>query len=123
MAELPDVSWAIPFALKERVYSSGLNLQVSVREDANRRPLDARTDLHNYSATFDWGSDSAGAAQLIISLALLADALDSDPRAQSIHQNFKSRVVVDLPERWTMTRSRILAHAKIFEKLLNGRVG
>jgi hypothetical protein len=121
MAELPDVTWAIPFALKERVYSSGLNLQVSVRENTDRRSLDARTDLHNYSATFDWGSNNAGAAQP--SLALLADALDSDARAQSIHQTFMSRVVVDLPERWTMTRSRILAHARILEKLLNGRVG
>lgn len=95
MAELPDVTWAIPFALKEHVYSSGLNLQVSVRENTDRRSLDARTDLHNYSATFDWGSNNAGAAQL--SLALLADALDSDARAQSIHQTFMSRVVVDLP--------------------------
>jgi hypothetical protein len=119
MAELPDITWAMRFALKERVYSSGLNLQVSVREDPNRRPLDARTDLQNYSATFDWGSDSAGAAQL--SLALLADALGNDARAQSIHQKFKSRVVVDLPERWTMTRSRILAHAKMIERLEFGQ--
>jgi hypothetical protein len=119
MEELADISWAIPFALKERVYSSGFNGQVSVREDTNRRPLDARTDLHNYSATFDWGSDSVGAAQL--SLALLADALDNDSRAQSIHQKFKSRVVVELPERWTMTRSRILAHAKMLERLEFGQ--
>ena len=117
MAELPD--WAIPFALKERLYSSGAHGQVTVREDAEKRPLDSRTDLHNYSTTFEWGSDSAGAAQL--SLALLADALDNDARAQSIHQKFKSRVIVDMPERWTMTRSRILAHAKMLERLEFGR--
>ena len=108
MAELPD--WAISFALKERVYSSGADEQVTVREDAEKRPLDARTDLQDYSETLEWGCDSVGAAQL--SLALLADALDNDARAQSIHQQFKSRVIVDMPERWTMTRSRILAHAK-----------
>ena len=118
MAELPD--WAIPFALKERVYSSGADGQVTVRaEDAEKRPLDSRTDLQNYSETFEWGRDSAGAAQL--SLALLADALDNDARARSIHQKFKSRVIVDMPERWTMTRSRILAHAKMLERLEFGR--
>jgi hypothetical protein len=114
MATLPDITWARPFALKERVYSSGLN-QVTVREGADRWPLTDRTDLHNYSTTFDWGSDNEGAAQL--SLALLADALDNDTRAQSLHQKFKSRVIVDLPGRWTMTRSRILAHAKVLERL------
>jgi hypothetical protein len=118
MATLPDITWARPFVFKERVYSSGLNLQVTVREGDDRRPLDGRTDLHNYSATFDWGSDTEGAAQL--SLALLADALEDDARAQTLHQKFKSRVIIDLPERWTMTRSRILAHAKILEKLQFG---
>ena len=88
MATLPDITWARPFSLKERVYSSGLNLQVTVREGDDRRPLDGRTDLYNYSPTFDWGSDNEGAAQL--SLALLADALDNDARAQSLHQMFKS---------------------------------
>jgi hypothetical protein len=119
MQELPDTTWAIPFALKERVYPGGPNYQVSVREDAKNWLLDSRTDLHNYSSTFEWGSDSAGAAQL--SVALLADALDNDARAQSIHQKFKSRVVAELPDRWTMTRSRILAHAKMLELLGFGR--
>lgn len=114
MAEFPDTTWAIPFALKERVYSSGSGLQVTVREGTERWPLDARMDLHDYATTFDWGRDSAGAIQL--SLALLADALDNDARARFLHQKFKSRVIVDLPERWTLTRSRILAHAKLFER-------
>ena len=115
MTEFSDIIWTIPFAFKERIYSSGADGQVTVREDDKKRPLDSRTDLHNYSTTFEWGSDSAGAAQL--SLALLADALNNDVRAHSIHQKFKSRVIVDLPERWTMTRSRILAHAKMLENL------
>jgi hypothetical protein len=114
MAEFSEVAWVMPFALKERFYSSGLNGQVTVREATDRRPLDIRTDLHNYSTTFEWGRDSAGAAQL--SLALLADALGSDARAQLLHQNFKSRVIVDLPERWTITRSRIFAHARMIER-------
>jgi hypothetical protein len=115
MVDFPDTTWAVPFALKERVYSSGSNLQVVVREGTERRRLDCRTDLHNHSTTFDWGADNEGSTQL--SLALLADALDSDIRAQSLHQRFKNRIVVALPERWTMTRSRILAHAKVLERL------
>jgi Family of unknown function (DUF6166) len=119
MTELAEITWAIPFALKERFYSSGLDGWVTVREASERRPLDGRMDLHNYASTFDWGRDSAGAAQL--SLALLADALSNDARAQLLHLKFKSRVIVDLPERWTMTRSRLLAHAKMLEKLEFGQ--
>ena len=114
MAEFAEVEWAILFTLKERFYSSSVNGQVIVREGTNKRSLDSRTDLHDYATTFEWGNDSAGAAQL--GLALLADALDNDARAQLLHQNFKSRVIVDLPERWTITRSRILAHAKMLEQ-------
>lgn len=112
--ELPSLFAPSSSGIRER-----RNLRVTVREDTNRRPLDGRTDLHDYFATFDWGSDDDGASQL--SLALLADALDNDVRAQSLHQKFKSRVIVDLPERWTMTRSRILAHAKMIERLELGR--
>jgi Family of unknown function (DUF6166) len=113
MSNSIKAEWAMPFTLKERFYSSGLNGQVTVREDPDTRPLELRTDLHDYFRRFEWGCDSAGAAQL--SLALLADALDSDARAQILHQAFMSRVVVGLPERWTITRSRILAHAKMLE--------
>jgi uncharacterized protein DUF6166 len=114
MAGFRELEWAIPFALKERFYSGGLNGRVTVREAAAKRPLDNRSDLRDYSTMFEWGRDSAGAAQL--SLALLADALDNDARAQLLHQHFKNRVILDLPERWTMTRSRILAHAKMLER-------
>lgn len=117
MELLPEVSWAIPYTLKERFYSSGLNGQVTVREvteDGDKSFLDRRADLHDYHETFEWGRDSAGAAQL--SLALLADALGDDARAQVLHQSFKSRVIIDLPARWTITRSRVLAHARIFER-------
>ncbi len=113
---LPEVSWAISYPLKERFYASGLDGQVTVRDvTADKRLLDCRTDLHDYSTKFEWGRDSEGAAQL--SVALLADALGDDGRAQLLHRNFKSRVIVDLPERWTMSRSRILAHATMLEAI------
>jgi Family of unknown function (DUF6166) len=107
MALLPDIDWRA-----ERFYS-GFGSQVTVRESADKRSLDVRVDLRNYSTIFGWGSDSLGAAQL--SLALLADALGDDRRALQLSQDFKGRVVIDLPARWTMTRSRILAHAQILE--------
>lgn len=114
MAEYLEVEWAIPFAHKERFYSIDFNGQVTVRDGVEKRLLDGRTDLHDYSRTFEWGRNSAGAAQL--SLAMLADALGSDARAQVLHHKFKNRVIVDLPERWTITRSRVLAHARMLEE-------
>ena len=75
-----DLTRAVPCALKERFYSNGLNGQVTVRGAADKRPLDSRSDLHDYSSSFEWGRVSAGAAQL--SLALLADAMDNDARAK-----------------------------------------
>jgi Family of unknown function (DUF6166) len=121
MGPWPEMNWTIPYAFKERFYSSGLNGEVFVREDANKRPLDSRTDLHHYAATFEWGNDTEGAMQL--SLALLADAVANDAIAQSLHQKFKRRVIIDLPERWTITRSRILAHARMLERSSNWITG
>jgi Family of unknown function (DUF6166) len=117
MEQLPDVNRMIPFAFEERFYSTGLNGRVTVREADGKRPLDERTDLYDYSITLEWGRDSAGAAQL--SLALLADALGNDDRARLLHESFRRRVVVDLPERWTLTRSRIVAHARMLERNSN----
>jgi hypothetical protein len=62
MAEFLELEWAIPFALKERVYSGGVDGRVTVREATDKRSLDRRTDLHDYSTMFEWGHDSAGAA-------------------------------------------------------------
>jgi transcriptional regulator with XRE-family HTH domain len=76
--------------------------------------LALRLDLRNHSPTgFAWGYGGSGPAQL--ALALLADALGDDARALRLHQHFKSRVVVTMPERWSITRSRILAHVAILE--------
>jgi len=115
MIQPPSVDWQLPFEPKERLYSGDSGGRVTVREGTRKKPLDARIHLHRHSETFEWGRDNVGAAQL--SLALLADALEDDPRAQQLQQDFKERVVVDLPERWTITRSRILAHVRMIEAL------
>jgi hypothetical protein len=106
--------------MAERYYSGDAFGQVSVREGftaadgANRTKLRPRHDLHRYSAAeFSWGGDSPG--QLQLSLALLADALGDDERALKFHQDFSRRVVSIFPDRWTITRTRIVAHANTIE--------
>jgi hypothetical protein len=99
----------------ERFYSGGTGAQVTVREGEDEHPLDPRSDLHRYATPFAWGSMRvAGAAQL--ALALLADALGDDDRARQHHQQFERRVISIMPERWTISRARIIAHAAMFER-------
>ena len=59
--------------------------------------LDPRLDLRNHSPSgFEWHYNGSGPAQL--ALALLADALGDDERAQASYQDFKFRVVARLPD-------------------------
>jgi Family of unknown function (DUF6166) len=89
--------------------------RVTVRSGKKRRPLDPRFDLRKHSlAGFAWGNADAGPAQL--SLALLADTLHNDARALKLHHHFSRRVVTIFPERWTITRSRILAHVELIDQ-------
>ena len=58
-------------------------------------------------------------------MALLKDALEDDKRAAELADRFNARVISILPERWTMTRERILSYTemmgreKITESLLD----
>jgi len=59
--------------------------------------LDPRLDLRNHSPTgFSWGYSGSGPAQL--SLALLADALGDDRKAQEHYQEFKRRIIAPLED-------------------------
>jgi hypothetical protein len=106
----------------EVFYSGSLPGQVTIRRGIEKRPLAARFDLHKHVSMrftagtgFAWGAPAdAGSSQL--SLALLADALGDDARALQLHQRFNRRVVTILPDRWTITRSRIVAHAEVIEQ-------
>jgi hypothetical protein len=51
-----------------------------------------------------------------LSYALLADALDNDARALRLHHAFRRRVGSILPDRWTLSRSRIRAYADMIEQ-------
>jgi hypothetical protein len=83
---------------------------VHVIDDRGCRPLDPRFDLREHSPTgFNWGYGGSGPAQL--ALALCADALGDDARAQRIYQAFKFAVVTRWPggAPWTTTQLDILA--------------
>jgi hypothetical protein len=69
--------------------------------------LPPRYDLRNHSPTgYEWSYSGSGPAQL--ALALLADALGDDERAQQWYQAFKFRVVGRLPkDRWEMSQEDI----------------
>lgn len=100
--------------MPEVFYSGAESNQVMVREGDSKRPLDPRFDLAKLSPSgFRWGSGADSPAQL--SLALLADSLRDDVRALKLHHSFVQRVVAIMPERWTITRSRILAYANMIE--------
>jgi Family of unknown function (DUF6166) len=104
----------------ERYYSGDKYGQVTVREGfivadgANRTRLDPRFDLHRYpAANFSWSGDGPG--QLQLALALLANALGDDERALRFHLDFNRRVVSIFPDRWTITRTRVVAHINTIE--------
>jgi len=80
---------------------------VVVEERGECRALDPRHNLRNHSPTgFQWGYSGSGPAQL--ALALVADVLGDDERAQQIYQRFKFKLVGRLPdEGWTLSENRI----------------
>lgn len=99
----------------ERFYSAKGIGEVMVREGDVTRALEPRSDLSEQrAATFSWGRDETGAAQLAVSL--LADALDDDRAAKRYHQDFRNRVIVNLPERWTISRTRILGYVRVIKR-------
>lgn len=99
----------------ERFYSGKAPGEVIVREGCAIRALDPRPDLSEQSrAVFSWGSDEIGASQLAI--ALLADALNDDRAATRYQQDFKNRMIANLPERWTVSRSRILGYVRLIKR-------
>jgi hypothetical protein len=70
-------------------------------------PLDPRLDIRNHSPTgFEWWYSGSGPAQL--ALALLADALGDDEKAQRHYQDFKFKVVGRLPhDSWELSQEEI----------------
>jgi uncharacterized protein (DUF2249 family) len=73
----------------------------------NGKPLDPRLDLANKSPSgFEWGYLGSGPAQL--ALAILADHLEDDRKAQSLFQRFKEHVIAPIQDdAWSIDSSEI----------------
>jgi hypothetical protein len=80
---------------------------VDVEENGEVSLLHPRNDLRNHSPTgLEWGYSGSGPAQL--ALALAADVLQDDEKAQEIYQRLKFKLVGGLPhEGWVLTEDRI----------------
>lgn len=74
--------------------------------------LPYRTELWNHSPSgLEWGYHGSGPAQL--ALALLADATDNDAIALGYYQEFRAKVVANLPKNgWSMSELDILRWLK-----------
>ena len=69
----------------------GCNVMI-IDEEGGKEPLDPRYDLRSHSSNgHEFDFSGSGAAQL--SLAVLADALADDDKAQEFYQDFKMKVV------------------------------
>jgi hypothetical protein len=95
----------------ERFYS-GHEDGISAREAGESRQLAPRFDLDpEQRHSFWWEKEDAEGNRLAI--ALLSDALDDDKVATDLAEAFTARVVLMLPERWTMSRTRVLSFVDI----------
>ena len=80
---------------------------VTVEEDGQFTTLPHRLDLRCHSPTgLEWGYGGSGPAQL--ALALAADVLQDDEKAQDVYQQLKFKLIGGLPhEGWVLTEARI----------------
>jgi Family of unknown function (DUF6166) len=80
---------------------------VDVEKDGEFYALDPRHDLKRHSMSgFSWGFGGSGPAQL--ALALAADVLGDDDKAEQVYQRLKFKLIGRLPEEgWVLTEDRI----------------
>jgi hypothetical protein len=106
----------------ERFYCGKASGEVTIREGGSTRRLQPRPDASGAAPRpFTWGRDETGATQL--AFALLADALCDDAEATQLQQNFRHRVITNFPDRWTITRTRIIAHVHMMKYRSGGGQG
>ena len=104
--------------LSERFYSGQRDGQVTVRDGVGgtkRLPLVPGARLFKQGEKGLSRPDSAPQC-MQIALTLLADALADETYARETHEYFSRRVVALFPERWTITRSRVLAYVNMIEQ-------
>lgn len=84
-----------------------------MRENGASRPLGPHVDTDG-QGNFSWGSESPAGKRL--AMALLKDALEDEKRASELADIFNARVISILPDRWTLTRERILSYAAVMAR-------
>jgi hypothetical protein len=89
---------------------------VDVEENGEVTLLDLRLDLRSHSPTGpEWGYAGSGPAQL--ALALAADVLGDDDRAQDVYQQLKFKLVGRLPkDGWMLTEGQVRAAIDAIEQ-------
>ena len=88
-----------------KTYEGGRGLDGAV-VTVDGRPLNPRFDLKRYSpAGFEWTYEGDGPRQL--ALALLADHLGDDAKAQALTEKFMREVVSVLDNAWDLTSADI----------------
>jgi hypothetical protein len=89
---------------------------VVVEEDGEFTGLDYRYDLRNHSPDgVEWGYGGSGPTQL--ALALAADVLGNDDKAQLVYQRLKAKLICGLPhEGWVLTEGRIRSAIEAIEQ-------
>ncbi len=88
---------------------------VDVEEDAECTSLNPRNHLRRHSSEFNWGYGGSGPAQL--ALALAADVLGDDDRAQAVYQQLKFKLIGRLPhEEWVLTERQIRSAIETIEQ-------
>jgi hypothetical protein len=107
---------------QDKVYH-GVRRPDGCRVTVNGNPLALRLDVQNHSPTgFAWGYGGSGPAQL--ALALLCDFLGDDRAALELYQEFKFRVVANLPhEAWCMTGDTLKSHIETIRAGQGHRLG
>lgn len=91
--------------------------RVVVIKGGEMKSLPVRLDLRNHSPDgFNWGYHGSGPAQL--ALALLADALGDDLRAEFLYQQFKAETVATWPmgKSWEIDAMEVRCIAEEIEK-------
>ena len=103
--------------MTERFYAGQQDGRMTVRDGigrAEKHPLGLRSVLFK-RGTQQIATPSDGSGHAQIAFTLLADALGDEARAIEAHEYFIRRVVALFPERWTITRSRIVAYINMME--------
>jgi hypothetical protein len=105
--------------MSERFYFGQVEGDVTVRENGGKRPLQNRFDYRKYVME----RSSHASAHARVAFNLLADALDSEHRAGEVHEYFARRIMPLLPQRFTISRSRLLAYVDLIDQEKAAKIG